>query len=236
MAKVIPIDGGAKIRLPGPRDRVAVVGTTGSGKTHGALWHLSNASFTARPWIIIDPKGEEKLELIEYAEEIPVGEVPKYPGIYVVRPIPSEFDALDEMLLDVWQRGNTGVYSDEGYMAGDGAGINACLTQGRSKQIPMIMLCQRPVFVSRFVFSEASFLQVFDLHDKRDAKIVHDNLAPIPFSKSEKLLPDYWSWYWDTRQKKLFKMRPVPSIDVIMAKINTRLEDYLKTRKRVRYF
>jgi hypothetical protein len=236
MAKVVPINGSVKVRLPGPRDRIVLVGTTGSGKTQGALWHLSNASFTARPWIIIDPKGEEKFELLEYAEQIRVGELPKYPGIYIVRPIPSEFEQLDAMLMDIWERENIGIYSDEGYMAGDGAGITACLTQGRSKYIPMIMLCQRPVFVSRFVFSEASFIQVFDLVDKRDARIVHDNLAPIPFKQHEKLIPDYHSWYWDARQKRLFVMKPVPSQDVIIDKINTRLEDYLRTRKRVRYF
>lgn len=233
MAKVIPINGGHKFRLPGPRDRIVIIGTNGTGKTQGAMWHMSNASFDVRPYIIVDPKREEKIACIEGAEYIDVGYIPKYPGVYVVQPIPSEFELVDDMFLSIWQHENIGIYCDEGLMTGNGSGITACLTQGRSKLIPMIILCQRPVFMSRFCFSEATFLQVFDLHDKRDAKIVHDNLAPIPFANHTKLLADFHSWYWDARQKKLFRLKPVPSEDAIIDRINTRIEEMQK--KRVRY-
>ena len=102
MAKIIPIDGD-KIRLPGMRDRITIIGPTGCGKTHAAMWHLSNASFTSRPFIVIDPKREELVSQIDGAEYIAVGEIPKYPGIYVVNPIPSDAPLLDKMLMDVWE-------------------------------------------------------------------------------------------------------------------------------------
>lgn len=224
MAKIVPIRDGEKIRLPGPRDRITIVGATGSGKTVAALWHLSNASFDVRPWIVIDPKRDDNIAAIEGAEEIQLWDpLPTAPGIYVVHPIPSQADHLDDFLMRVWEHENIGVWSDEGYMCGDGNGLTACLTQGRSKKIPMILLCQRPVFVSRFCFSEATFVQIFDLNDKRDQKTVQNFAPQIPLSVP---LPAHHSWYWDAVKRKLFRMTPVPpsekSLETIAIKLDNR--------------
>jgi hypothetical protein len=219
MAKIIPIDGG--IRLPGPRDRVTIVGRTGSGKTQAGVWHLSNASFDARPWIIVDPKRDDTVAKIEGAEEIELTDkkLPTHPGIYTVHPLPHQADELDAFFMRVWERENIGLYCDEGYMCADGSGFLACLTQGRSKRIPMIILSQRPVSVSRFCFSEASFFQCFHLNDKRDKQTVR-NFAPIP----ETGMPDFWSWYYDVSKNKMYKLKPVPSADVTLEYIITKLD------------
>lgn len=227
MNKVIPIDG-EKIRLPGPRDRITIIGPTGSGKTHAAMWHLSNASFTTRPFVVIDPKREELVSGIENAEYIPVGEIPKYPGIYVVNPIPSDAPLLDKMLIDIWDKENIGIWIDEGLMFGTGDGIDACFTQGRSKNIPMIMLMQRPVWVSRFAVSEATFIQYFGLSDKRDRQTVSSFAENLPVDSS---LEKWHSFYYDVPRKKNFLFKPMPEASKILDRINSRLDAMKPQRK-----
>jgi len=224
MAKVLPIDGG-KIRLPGTRDRLTVIGTTGSGKTQAALWHLSNASFNSRPWIVIDPKREELLSGIEAAEYIPVGEIPKKPGIYIVNPIPSDAPLVDKMLIDIWDRENIGIWLDEGLMFGTGDGVDACLTQGRSKQIPMIFLMQRPVWVSRFAVSEATFIQYFGLEDERDQRTAKAFARNLPVDQT---LERFHSFYYDVPRKLNYHFKPVPEGQKILDRINQRLEPQRK--------
>ena len=227
MAKVVPIDGN-KIRLPGSRDRITIIGPTGSGKTHAAMWHLSNASFTARPFIVIDPKREDLVSQIDGAEYIGVGEIPKYPGIYVVNPIPSDAPLLDKMLLDIWDHENIGIWIDEGLMFGTGDGIDACFTQGRSKRIPMIMLMQRPIWVSRFAISEATFIQYFGLEDERDRRTVR-GFAKIPVEQN---LPRFHSFYYDVPRKQNTHWLPMPDAKKILHTINSRLDE-MKPRRKV---
>lgn len=225
MHRIIPIDGN-KVRLPGPRDRITIIGPTGSGKTQAAIWHLSNASFDVRPFVIVDPKREELISQIDGAQYIDIGEIPKQPGIYVVNPIPSDRPLLDQMLISIWDRENIGVWIDEGLMFGTGEGIDAILTQGRSKKVPLIMLMQRPAWVSRFAISEATFIQYFGLEDERDQKTVRA-FAKIPVWET---LPQYHSFYYDVPRKKNFLFKPVPSAEKILHRINSRL-DALKPRK-----
>lgn len=226
MRKVIPINGN-KLRLPGPTDRVTIIGPTGSGKTHAAMWHLSNASFLNRPYVVIDPKREELVSQIEDANYIAVGEIPKYPGIYVVNPVPSDAPLVDKMLIDIWDRENIGVWLDEGLMFGTGDGIDACFTQGRSKHIPMIMLMQRPVWVSRFAISEATFIQYFGLEDERDQRTVKA-FAKIPV---EKQLPQFYSYYYDVPRKQNYLFKPMPDAKNILDTINSRLATLKPQRK-----
>ena len=226
MAKIIPIDGD-KIRLPGPRDRITIIGPTGSGKTHAAMWHLANASFTSRPFVVIDPKREELVAQIDGAEYIEVGEVPKYHGIYVCQPIPSDGPLVDKMLLDIWERENVGIWFDEGLMFGTGDGIDACFTQGRSKQIPMIMLKQRPIWVSRFAISEASFIQYFGLKDARDRSIVR-GFSEIPV---ESRLDRWHSFYYDVSRNRNYHWKPMPEANKILNRINSRLDSMKPQRK-----
>src|ERR1035437_1879166 len=175
MAKVIPIDGKDKIRLPGATDRITIVGHTGSGKSQAALWHLSNANFDKRAWVIVDPKGEEKINSIDGLEHIEIGKIPKYPGLYAVHPTQYDSEALDDYLYNILQHGNIGCYFDEAFLCGTGPGFTPFLIQGRSQHCPAITLNQRPVLVSRFAFSESQF---FQCAGATLLKYVHDVFLP----------------------------------------------------------
>jgi hypothetical protein len=201
------------MRLPNDSQRIAIVGKTGSGKTRAGCWHLSNRSFRSMPWVIFDFKRDDLIARIP-CQEIPVGtKIPTKPGVYVVRPMPDQEEEVEAMLWAIWAKGNTGLYFDEGYMIGDSGALRAILTQGRSLKIPVIILSQRPVWLSRFVFSEADFFQIFWLNDQRDRKTLLSFLPP----KVDGRLPDFHSWYYDVGKDKLDVLMPVPSDDVILS-------------------
>jgi hypothetical protein len=232
MAKVIPIDGSSSkdnIRLPGPSDRITLTGHTGSGKSQAALWHLSNANFVTKPWVIIDPKNEEKIASIEGIEHVDVGYIPKYPGIYAAHPTQYENENLDAYLYAILQRGRIGCYFDEAFMCGFGPGFTTLLIQGRSEGCPAIILNQRPVLVSRYAFSEAQFFQCFPLTDDRDFKTLR-GFAKVPDFESNPL-PEFYSYYYDVRWKRYYRMKPVPQIDVILDNIAEKLDSRKQSRR-----
>lgn len=206
-------------RLPGADKRLAIVGSTGSGKTRAGIWHLGNQDWgdekKGRPWIIFDFKGDDLIARLP-ATEIPVNsKPPKKPGLYVVRPIPERDDGyVTELLWKIWAQEETGIFLDEGYMVGNrNAALNACLTQGRSKRIQMIVLSQRPAWMSRFVFSEADFFQIFRLNDRRDYDTVQ---AMISVDIRKRLAPFYSHWY-DVGLDQGAIFSPVPRDQDILA-------------------
>jgi len=186
------------VRLPAADNRLAIVGSTGSGKTVAGIWHLSQQDWSnkkaGRPWTIFDFKGDKLIARLP-AEEISItAPPPKKPGLYVVRPIPQrDDDYVTEYLWKVWAQEEAGIYIDEGYMLGNrNPALNACLTQGRSKRVQMIILSQRPAWMSRFVFSEADFFQIFRLNDRRDYETVQ---AMISVDIRKRLAPYNSHWY-----------------------------------------
>lgn len=228
MSRVIPI-GKDKFRLSGPSDRVTLIGHTGSGKSQAALWHLSHANFDVQPWIIVDPKEEEKINSIQGAEYIDFDTIPKFPGIYILPTTRYDIKALDEYLASALARKKIGVYIDEASECGFGPGFETFLTRGRSRRCPAIVLCQRPVDVSRYSFSEAQFFQCFPLTDNRDYKTLR-GFAKVP-DMEEHPLPEFHSYYYDVRWKRYYPMAPVPSLDSILG----RIEDRLLARRGRRY-
>jgi hypothetical protein len=216
----------SQIRLPGSSDRTVVIGKTGSGKTQFAVWLLSTQDFHVRPWVVIDYKGDELINRIDKARDIDYSMVPTQPGIYILRVLPGEEDELSEWFKAVWSQENVGIYVDEGYMIGNrDKWYNACLTQGRSKHIPMIILTQRPLWLSRFSFSEASFMQIFGITDSDDRKTVKRYIEEDNRDLIDVKLPEFWSWYYDVGRDKMVKFQPVPQGDVILASIDKRLPE-----------
>lgn len=191
-----------------------IVGRTGSGKTRAGIWHLSRRDLSD-PWILFDFKRDDLIARLPATEIKLTDKLPKEGGLYVVRPNPSEDDeALVEiMLMRCWARGNIGLYFDEGFMVPDEKALRMILTQGRSLKIPVIMLSQRPVWLSRFAFSEADFFQLFDLNDQRDRKTIG---SFMPTKAQERLKP-FHSWFYDVGKNELAVMLPVPSDDEIIA-------------------
>lgn len=212
------------ITLPRYDKRTAIIGSTGSGKTQLAVWLLSTRDFKSRPWIIFDFKGDDLIEDIERfgAQEINVyGPPPKKPGIYIVRPIPERDDkAVQDFLWAIWARGSIGVYIDEGYMLGArNPALNACLTQGRSKHIEMMILSQRPVWMSKFVFSESNFFAVMNLTLEDDRKYVSGYVG----GEKINLLPPYHSFWYNADKQEGHILAPVPPREILLGRFEKAL-------------
>lgn len=208
------------VRFPSDTQRHAIIGATGSGKTQAAEWHLSRRNFHQMPWVIYNWKGDESIDAIPGAFEIGLDEVPGGPGVYIVKPLPHEEDEVEAQMWKIWERGNTGMFIDEGYMIPrNQKAFRAILTQGRSKRIPMIVLSQRPTWIDRFVFTEAEFHQVFRLQHSDDIRAVQ-KFVP---ANLETRLPDYHSYYYDVGQNEMVKLGPVPPIEHIHATFARRL-------------
>lgn len=174
------------------------------------------------PWVVYDFKTDELINSIERAQHVDLDFIPpkKATGLFVVHPLPGDVDAVTSQMWKLWERRNVGIYIDEGYMVGqDNEAFNALLTQGRSRHIPMIVLSQRPVWMSRFVFSEANFFQVFALNDRRDQKTI-ESFIPV---NMQGRLPEYHSWYYDVDKDKLTLFKPVPQVDAILSTIDRKL-------------
>lgn len=214
------------VTLPRSDKRTAVIGSTGSGKTRFAVWLLSTRDFHRRPWIIFDFKGDELIEAINPQEISVLGGVPTKPGLYVVRPIPGLHDkAVEGFLWKCWRRENVGIYIDEGYMLGNrNAALNACLTQGRSKNIEMITLSQRPVWMSKFVFSESNYFVIFNLTLEDDRKYVSSYIGGTAIN----LLPPYHSLWYDCNGQRGTVLQPVPGDDELIDRFERRLSRKVK--------
>lgn len=207
-------------RFPDDTQRHAIFGATGSGKTQAAIWHLSRRNWHKMPWLIYNWKGDESIDSIPGAVEIGLDEVPNGNGIYIVKPMPHEEDEVEAQMWKIWERGNTGIFVDEGYMIPrNQKAFRAILTQGRSKRIPLITLAQRPAWIDRCVMSESEFHQIFWLQHDDDTKLVQ-KFVKADLSKE---LPRFHSYYQDAPMRKVYPMQPVPHIDHIMATFRRRM-------------
>ena len=203
------------LKFPSSSDRLAVIGRTGSGKTQAAAWHLSGKDFDRQPWVIVNTKGDPLLNQIgriRGVRHITINDTPGDEGLYIVSPLPGEGDAIDAFFYRIWEKQNTGVYIDEGYMIDRTDGLNALLTQGRSRHIPMIVLSQRPAWISKFVFSEADYIQLFHLQHEGDRK----NVAQfVPFDTKYRLQP-YHSYWYNVGANEIVLFSPVPPRETIL--------------------
>jgi hypothetical protein len=213
-----------EVRLPNDSHRISIIGMNGTGKTQAGVWHISRRNFESIPWIIYDYKIETLINNIERAEVVGMDFVPnnKTRGLYIVQPRPEIDD--EEVEAQMWKllaKENLGIYVDEGYMVKNAA-MNALLTQGRSKHIPMIVLSQRPVWMSRFVFSESNFVQTFFLGDERDRQSVSAFVPPLRDHERWNL-PDFHSNYFDVARRAMVRFSPVPKESEILEVLDNKL-------------
>lgn len=210
----------SEFKFPDASKRTVISGRTGSGKTQFGVWLLSHMDYKKRPWIIFDYKGDTLLNSIG-AKELSIGTIPKKPGLYIVHPTP-EFDdeKIDKFLWAIWAKGGIGIYIDEGYMIPrNSPAFSTILTQGRSLEIPAIILSQRPVWMNRFVYSEADYYAVFQLNWEQDRKRVESYIpSQNGGSLLDKRLPQYHCYWYDVAEDEIFLMTPVPERDSIIAR------------------
>lgn len=215
------------MRIPDETNRIAIVGATGSGKTQAELWQLSMRDIQSRPWVIFNWKADKSIDGIPGADFIDLDTIPIKPGVYIYHPHPDQGPEVERIMWEIWERGGIGIVIDEGYMVGErNPAFRAILTQGRSKEIPVIVLSQRPVWMDRFVFSESEFFQVFRLQHSKDRKSVQE-FIPKPIDKR---LPEHYSYYYDVARDKVSVLKPVPELKVIY---ETFAQKLIRTRKTI---
>lgn len=207
---------------PGPSDRTAIVGRTGSGKTVAGAWHLSGKDFNSQPWFALNTKGDPLLNQIAAIEGVKSLEieqpVPNEPGLYIINTRPDQGIEIDTFLGRMWERQNCGLYVDEGYMLDVIDNFNALLTQGRSRNCPIIVLSQRPAWISKFVFSEADFVQLFNLQIQDDRKKIGQL---VPVDKDYRLRKHHSYWY-NVGDDTLVELQPVPPPAAILSRFRAK--------------
>lgn len=212
-------------RLPRDDQRAVIIGSTGGGKTQAGVWQLSERSIDLMPWYIIDFKRDKLINKIPFRQETTLSApITDLPGVYIVHPLPDEDEAVENFLWNIWNHENAGIFIDEAYMLKKSAAFRALLTQGRSKNIPLITLTQRPVWVTQFVFSEANYMQIFWMQHPQDRKTVQPYLE----FNLENRLPPYHSVWYDIGADATFVLKPVPTEGQILERFRSRLEPMLQ--------
>lgn len=227
------------VNWPTDENRTIITGRTGSGKTVGALWLTSSRSWNVKPWIMFDYKGDKMISQIEDlgAREVRIDKKPPTkPGLYIVRPDPSEPRVTNEFLLNIWRQEDTGIYFDEGFMVPQHRpykSFDAIMTQGRSKHIPVIACYQRPAWLSPFALASAEFLWTYHLLKPEDRAKMNEYVGEAAGPNGECIdvnyrLPDYYSLYYDVNSDKANVLRPVPPPEVILETYSVRLANKRK--------
>lgn len=208
------------INLPRKDSRTTVVGSTGSGKTVFATWLLYSRDLGHRVWIIIDFKGDDLLNSLGATPLTLNGKLPKEPGLYIIKPLPGDEALVSAFFRKVYERENVGVLIDETYMVPKlDRWFRACLTQGRSKHIEMIMCTQRPKWLDTFLFTETTFFSVHNLNYLEDRK----HLAAYLDGDIPGRLVNHNSLWYDVVGQRLDRLSPVPAPDVLEAAFQKRL-------------
>lgn len=169
------------------------------------------------PVIIFDTKYEDtflravsgRFKITENASDTLrlTGKVP----VVVYRPTPTallepEKGEMNDLLLELLDRGNLMIVVDEGYQLGKSSGLIGVLTRGRSRGIITLVASQRPRWLTRFAFSEANHYLIFRLQDLPDRLRVAE-FSPYPVNK---VLADYNFWYWRLSEdlQAVYKLTP----------------------------
>lgn len=215
------------MRLPTDSEGILIAGRRGSGKTMEGLYHLSNRSIDVRPWVIVDFKGDDLASKVPVSAEWTLRDgPPPDAGLYVVRADIEDHGRggpLDDFLLALYRRGQTGVMIDEGIMLGQHSkGLRTLLTQGRSRECPMIILTQRPKFLDRYAFSESEFIQCFHFQLPDDQAAMREFIPDLDFDYLRDL-GQHHSMIYDIRENEIEYLKPCPDFIDIYDRILTRL-------------
>jgi hypothetical protein len=183
------------------------------------------------PWVILDYKREGLFLDIDDAtsggliEISPKSRPPTKPGLYIMRPIPDEDDeSVEEFLKKMWSNEHIGLFGDEGFMIPQGrgqSGLKRILIQGRSKHIPLILLYQRPVDMTRYAPANADFFAYFYFNDLREVGSVANYIKPARKADGTVISPQtrlakYHCLWYDVGENRSAELLPAPSSDEII--------------------
>ncbi len=216
--------------LPKNDERITIIGRTGSGKSHYALYHLALRNLRNFKWLIINTKGSSMLYDIPKVRPISFNDnfLNTKNGVYIIEPLPNEYEEelLNKLFFKIWSVGNCGLFIDEAMDIGHLENYKLILRQGREKQIPVIQCIQRPSdrTLNRHVISESEYYQVFYLNDKRDRKVV-ENFTTIKDEDFNDLEISRESYYFIVKTNELFKLEPAPDIDTIYSIFERKLKE-----------
>lgn len=232
-------------QFPGPDDRVTIVGMTGSGKSTFAMWLFAEAAdFNRKPWIFIDYKQETLISQALEAELFKPAKlgarVPDRPGVYVVHPqIDDGPGPVNDYLRAIYRQGRVGVVIDETTMipntrgdANTGGPYQSLLSQGRSKEIPVWSLMQRPAFINRMAFTENNYFAAFKLKSEDDIDKIRGEVATSSKGYAKywaeggavESLPKRWSVWYDEDRDVSFLLRPCPPPEKILEILSERID------------
>jgi hypothetical protein len=216
-------------------ERVAIMGHTGSGKTIGGMFLLSEAPFHKQPYVIFDLKEEamfRKIPKLRVLDNHSL-QMPDEVGLWTVRVLPTRanYPTINGFLQKIWECGEIGIFVDEGHEMPDSDELRRIFITGRSRRNPVIACSQRPCMVPRHMITEADYHMTYNLHDKDDRDRVRSftpdpKIVPV-WDQSKKLPRFHWRWY-DSKRDVSFVGKPVPHPDKILSRINSRLEPYKK--------
>jgi DNA helicase HerA-like ATPase len=169
--------------------RALIIGKSGSGKTvlaQSILLDLIHKNPKVDV-LIINHKNEKDInKLLKPEKRIPsrfrigtrINVVPLFGN-------KEHEEKIDNLLHDIYQNGDkkrhngTIVYVDEGLMIRPlNMYMLALQTQGRSKNISVITLSQRPKFISLFTVTQASEIHIFNIMGKDDIKTLERVVRP----------------------------------------------------------
>lgn len=223
----------SQVRLPKDTERIAILGTTGSGKTVAALAHLSTRNFNKMPWLVYDPSGDPNLEKITKAKRVGLDFIPKdrTKGLYIVEFRPSDTEALEENMSAMFERGNAGIYVDEGFL-GSCPSLFDILVAGRKRHLPVVFLAQAPVEKQGSpvltVLRNVEYVQIFELPVISDWDRIGDVVPPLGDEGAleaaiEHTRHRFHSIYFDRGNRVLARLSPAPKPEILLARIDEKL-------------
>jgi hypothetical protein len=209
-------------RLPliEPDKRGLICGRTGSGKTTLAAWLLARSY---QHWVILNPKHTALYRQLPYSivynKFEPRGMLrdlrTKKFVILELTGAEADADYMDGIIG--WLHGaqkNLGLMCDELYTlhasAGRaGPGLIGWLTRGREHRQSFLGLTQRPVWLTRFAWTETEYICEMDLTLPEDRDTVYQNTGQRAFLN--RITGHRWLWY-DALRNTLDLYSPVPSV------------------------
>ena len=197
--------------------RAVIAGRTGTGKSTLGKWILNRSP---GHWIILNPKWTSAYGTLKDSVTIEGIDLNKIEKAFVkhkytiVNPHPEQsnpetMDAFIEYMHLNFT--GFGIVADELYTLHKngqaGQGLLGLLTRGRELKHSFLGLTQRPVFVSKFIFSESDYIGALDLTLSLDQKTMYENTGREEFRQG--LNGHEWLWL-DIGAKSLRKFQAVP--------------------------